>query len=377
MGAVSASTALGPAAPASRTSPRAWALRGGLLPRLRLLLITLMGFAACSPAAAPALPVSSAASATSSAPPTSAPPSASAPPAPDPVRIGYPATSTQFLSLFVAQDQGFYARYAIDAEIMLASAQVAITGLTTGDVDFTMSLGSAARAAAQGLPVRVVEQSGTAPQLYVLGQPELRTLADLRGKVLTPNSISGTTGQTAVLLLRKHGVGRDEVQLMPGGDTFRQMEMLRQRQVDAALLGPPFPLIARREGFTLLASAPDELQLAFSGLATSQDAIARRGDMVRRVIMAEIEALRYMHADRAGALQIMLEHFPGEPDIAAQSYDLIIGSFSRDGSLPRDGIEAVLALDKEDGAIPETVRYEDVVDDGPLRAAHRALGLAR
>jgi len=304
-------------------------------------------------------------------------PSPTAPPAPDQVRIGYPATSTQFLSLFVGQDQGFYASYGIAPEIMLASAQVAITGLTTGDMDFTMSLGSAARAAAQGLPVRVVEQSGTAPQLYILGQPELRTLADLRGKVLTPNSISGTTGQTAVLLLRKHGVARDEVQLIPGGDTFRQMEMLRQRQVDAALLGPPFPLIARREGFTLLASAPDEIQLAFSGLATSQDNLARRGDMVRRVIMAEIEALRYMHSDRAGALRILMEHFPGEPDIAAQSYDLIIGSFSRDGSLPRDGVEAVLALDKEDGAIPDHIRYEDVVDDRPLQAAQRALGLGR
>ena len=258
-------------------------------------------------------------------------------PAPEHVRIGYPATSTSFLTIFVAQEQGFYARQAIDAELMLASAQVSITGLTTGDMEFTMSLGSAARAAAQGLPVRVVEQSGTAPQLYVLGQPDLRALADLRGKVLSPNSISGTTGQTAILLLRKHGVGRDEVQLIPGGDAPRQMEMLRQRQIDAALLPPPFPFLARREGFTLLASAPDELQLAFSGLSTSQDTIARRGEMVRRTIVAELEALQYLRADRASTLRLMADRFAIEPDLAAQTYDLIIGSYSRDGGLPREG----------------------------------------
>jgi NitT/TauT family transport system substrate-binding protein len=299
-----------------------------------------------------------------------------APPAADRLRIGYPALSTSFLSTFVAADRGVYARHGLAVEAMHASAQVAITGLTTGDMDFTMSLGSAARAAAQGLPVRVVALSGRAPQLYVLAQPEYRGLADLRGKVLSPNSVSGSTGQTAILLLRKHGVGRDDIQLIPGGDAPRQMEMLRQRQIDAALLPPPFPFLARQEGFTLLASAPDELQFAFSGLSTSQETIARRGDVVRRVITAEIEALRYIQADREGTLRVMAERFPAEPEVVAQTYDLIVGSFSRDGSLPREGIETVLALDKEEGAIAEHIRYEDVVDDRPLRDVHRALGIA-
>ena len=179
----------------------------------------------------------------------------------------------------------------------------------------------------------------------------------------------------AILLLRKHGVDRQSIQLIPGGDAPRQMEMLRQRQIDAALLPPPFPFLARREGFTLLASAPDELQLAFSGLSTSQDAIARRGDMVRRVIRAEIDALRYIRAERAGAIRVMAERFATEPEVAAQTYDLIVGSFSHDGGIPREGMDAVLALDKEEGAIPEHVRYEDVVDERPLRDVHRALGL--
>ncbi|HEY7064984.1 MAG TPA: ABC transporter substrate-binding protein [Chloroflexota bacterium] len=359
----------------------------------RLLLAVLLAVLACGPgagppAAAPAArpapagaaspaPNSTLAGASAALPAaTSSAPWLTAPPSPEHVRIAYPATATSFLTLYVAQDQGYYARYGIDAEVMMTAAAVAITGMTTGDMDFTMSLGSAARAAAQGLPVRVVEQSGTAPQLYVVGQPELRSLADLRGKVLSSNSISGTTGQTAIMLMRKAGVGRAEFELVPGGDAPRQMEMLRQRQIDAALFGPPFPLLAGREGYPLLASAPDEIQLAFAGLATSQDALARRGDMVRRVIAAEVEALRYVYADRAGAIRAIVDHYDAEPDVAAQTYDLIIGSFSRDGSLPRDGVEAVLALDKEDGAIPESVRYEDVVDPRPVQDVQRALGIA-
>src|SRR4051794_6405810 len=121
---------LGPAAKAVgvRARGRALHLSRGL--GLRLLCVALLSCAACGPSVAPVAPTASAATPTTS--PEAGVPraaaSAGAPPAREQVRIGYPATSTQFLSLFVAQDQGFYARHGIDAEIMLASAQVAITG---------------------------------------------------------------------------------------------------------------------------------------------------------------------------------------------------------------------------------------------------------
>jgi len=332
---------------------------------------------ASPPAAQPGLGAPTAPAAATAAGASGSAPSPTAPPVLERVRLAYPATAYSFLPLWVAIDQGFHAANGIEAEPMLTAAAVAITGLTTGDMDFTYSLGSAARAAARGLPVRVVEQSGDAPQLYILAQPELRTMADLRGKVLSPNSISGTTGQTAILLLRRHGVDPQSVQLMPGVDATRQMEMLRQRQIDAVLLGPPFPALARREGYNQLASAPDELSFSFTGLSTSQDIIARRGDMLRRVIKSEIEALRYIHADRAGALRIMERRYEAEPEVAAQAYDLTVSSFSRDGAISREGMENVLALDKEEGAIPENVQFEDVADPRPIQDVHRALGLVR
>ena len=61
----------------------------------------------------------------------------------------------------------------------------------------------------------------------------------------------------------------------------------------------------------------------------------------------------------------------------AQAYDLILSSFSRDGAISREGMENVLALDKEEGAIPEHVQFEDVADPRPIQDVHRALGLVR
>jgi NitT/TauT family transport system substrate-binding protein len=348
--------------------------------------VTLVGIAcapsASAPAAAPAAPAASgaavgAASGGQSTPPAVATPANTTPPAPERIRMSYSATSFAFLSMFAAQDQGFYARQGLDVELLQAAATVSIAGMVNGDVDFSMSLGSLARAAAKGLPVRVLEESGTAPQLYLIAQPEIRTMGELRGRVLSPVSMGGTNSQTATLLLRKHGVDPQSVQYLAGGDAPRQLEMLRQRQIDAALISPPFPLIAQREGYNLLANAQEEIALAFTGVTASLDTIAQRGDLVRRTIRAEIEALQYLHADRAGTIHLMEQRFAAEPELAAAAYDQIIGAFTTDGSVSREGVDNVMALDKEEGEIPESAQFEDVVDPRPLQDVQRAMRLGR
>ena len=47
-------------------------------------------------------------------------------------------------------------------------------------------------------------------------------------------------------------------------------------------------------------------------------------------------------------IRVLTERFAIEPDVAAQTYDLIIGSFSRDGSIPRDGMDTVVKAAAEE-----------------------------
>jgi ABC-type nitrate/sulfonate/bicarbonate transport system substrate-binding protein len=335
--------------------------------------------AACAPGAAPASPAGRGAPAAApAASPGVAPtpaPAATARPVPDRIKMGFSSTSYTFLSMFIAQDEGFYARHGIEAELVQSTAQVGIAGMVNGDLDFSMSIGSFARAAARGLPIRVLEESAKAPLFYIVAQPEIQSLADLRGRIVSPVSIGGTNYQTLVLLLRKYGMDVSNVQLLPAGDSPRQMEMLRQRQVDAAVISPPYPLTARREGFRLLANAHEEVDLSLTGLSASQATISQRGDLVRRVIRAEIEALQFMHQDRAGAIRVMQQRFATDAALAPEAYDLIISAFGHDGSINSAGLETLLTLDKEEGAIPEHVTVEDIVDLQPLHDVQRVMGL--
>ena len=146
--------------------------------------------------------------------------------------------------------------------------------------------------------------------------------------------------------------------------------------MQASLITPPYPYVARREGFNVVAGAPEEIDLPFTGLSASLDTIARRPDVVRRAIRAEIETLQHMHADRADTIRVMETRFAMDPELAAQAYDLAISAYTRDGSVSRECVDILLALEREEGEVPEGVRFEDVVDLRPLQDVQRAMGLA-
>jgi ABC-type nitrate/sulfonate/bicarbonate transport system substrate-binding protein len=58
----------------------------------------------------------------------------------DKVRLSVSSLDTAFLTPAVAHKRGFFKEEGIEAEIIRMNANVSITALATGDIDYTMSL---------------------------------------------------------------------------------------------------------------------------------------------------------------------------------------------------------------------------------------------
>ena len=74
----------------------------------------------------------------------------------DKVRISVSSLDVAFFTPAVALKRGFFKEEEIDAEIIRMNANISVTALATGDIDYTTIFGSVVRAAIRGLPVRVV-----------------------------------------------------------------------------------------------------------------------------------------------------------------------------------------------------------------------------
>ena len=130
--------------------------------------------------------------------------------------------SSVVLTLWAAQDKGFFAKNGIDAQmVFIPGSPTLIASLNTGDVHFGFTGGTATLGAAvAGLDVRVIAAFADRVQSELVTRPEIKTAADLKGKRIGVTSIGGTGWMSALLILEQIGINveRDKMQLTSFGD---------------------------------------------------------------------------------------------------------------------------------------------------------------
>src|SRR5215218_4942475 len=102
----------------------------------------------------------------------------------DKIRIGMPNDAGQF-TLPLAHKRGYLRDEGFDAELITITGPVANIALANGDIDYYTGFGSAMRAMLQGqLPTRIVACYRPSPHFVLLGRPELKSVQDLKGKII-------------------------------------------------------------------------------------------------------------------------------------------------------------------------------------------------
>jgi hypothetical protein len=92
----------------------------------------------------------------------------------------------------VAQLKGFWREEGLDVEAILIRGAVGMQALLGGSVDYTSAYGSTIAAAVGGLPVKLVFISSSKPQFELVSQPQIKSVQELKGKVVGISSLGGS-----------------------------------------------------------------------------------------------------------------------------------------------------------------------------------------
>jgi NitT/TauT family transport system substrate-binding protein len=291
------------------------------------------------------------------------------------VRITHATNSLAFLVMFIAKDRGFYSKYGLEAELVQVRPGIAIAALLSGDADYAEVLGSAIRSAAKGAPIRAISTSIRAPFFSLAAQPQFKNVRELKGKSVGVTAIGGTNYISTRLLLQHFGVDPDrEAKILPIGDEKLMYEAFKIGRVDAVMVAPPFSVVLKREGFPLLAHTAEVLSIPFVGLSATVQKINQNRPQAKRVLKAELEALRYLRSNPRGTIEVIRKRFAMDEQMAGESYQVVVEAFSRDGRIPRQGVENLLDLEKKGGFVPKSVTVDQVVDFSIGEEALKELG---
>jgi ABC-type nitrate/sulfonate/bicarbonate transport system substrate-binding protein len=277
------------------------------------------------------------------------------------VRVVYASRGLPFFSAFVAKEMKFYQKHGLEVELIQMAPRIALTALATSQVDYSLNIGSTMRAAMRGAPVRAVASSTVAP-FFALATKE-PNIGALKGKILGVSDFGGTNFQVTKLVLAHYGMtALKDVQVLAIGEEKLILDALVSGRIHGAMLSPPWPFEAEKHGFKIILKASDVVQFPFAGICTFTDKIKNNREQIKKIIRAEIDALRYIRERRQENIDLIIKLFKMDKEIAQKSYDFAAVFFSRDARIQPEAARRLIALEKESGDIKGDIDVGNVAD---------------
>lgn len=280
------------------------------------------------------------------------------------VLIGVSSKSIGFFDPWVAHEKGFFRKHGIDSEVITIRPNLSVVALHAGEIDYSWMTGTVIRAAAKGIPLKLVTIGLKSSFHTLVARPNFQSITELRGKKIAVSNIGATDDLVARALLQKGGLDpkRDAAVISMGGSETRYQALLTG-QADAATLSLPHSVIAKQQGFRFLGSAGDVLQIPFTGISTTAAKIQRNREQVKRMIRAQIDAMHWIKNQKAEAIRFLREFFDTDEATALESYNIYVPLIIEDVRVSAGGVKAVLAAEGAANVSWEQVADPSLVDE--------------
>jgi ABC-type nitrate/sulfonate/bicarbonate transport system substrate-binding protein len=291
------------------------------------------------------------------------------------VRVAYPSMNTSVFCLIIAQKEGYLKEEGIEAQLLSIRGEIAIRTTLAGEVDFFTNAGSALAAAVRSVPVKIVTVFQDKPGWDLIAQPEIKSVAQLRGKNIAIMSPEGSLAVVAREILRKNGIdpAKDVNLVVMGGDEVR-FPALQTKSIQATLFNSGMSLKAQKEGFTKLAAASDYANLIEGGLATSNDKIKQNPERIFRFIRASLKGINFFVSKREPAIKYMTEALRlKDRELINAIYDIQSKLVLRDGFTDDKVLQAMIDSMKSTTKVQREIKVSDVFDLSFVKKAHEEL----
>ena len=296
------------------------------------------------------------------------------------VRLAQPTIAVMYAPLYFGAKQGIFTREGLELEFMTMRTDLAIAALGAGEVDYIAHGGAALRAAAQGFPLKLVFALDHKTPFWLAARADLKNVAQLKGKKIGISFPADTPHIILKRFLRLREIDPDrDVTYVAGQFSPIALQSLLGGALDAAVLAPPFNVLAEEKGLNLLTylgqSVPDAA--VSNGIVTSDRKIKSRPDEVKRMVRASLKALYAYRQDKLGAVEFLASHFEISAKTAAKVYPNAVDILTPDGQISEAKLRQILDMMQDTGQKESTsIQPSALLDFSFLHAAQKEISSA-
>ena len=237
-------------------------------------------------------------------------------------RVGFPSLATGFAPSWVAADKGIWKKHGLDVElIFLRGGSRTVSALIGGSVDFIIGsdLG-VTTAILQGAALTRVGVTTNTLGYSMVTQPGIKTVRDLRGKIVGITPGRDAAYARVVKLLRDNGMdaSRDVTFLSVGdGGPAARVAALSSGVIHATMFTPPSDRISEKAGMRILAKI--DVANVGGGLNTSTAVLQKSRPQLLRFLRGYMEAIQYLQNNKDESLKIFSKYVRN-PDLGIMAY---------------------------------------------------------
>jgi ABC-type nitrate/sulfonate/bicarbonate transport system substrate-binding protein len=263
------------------------------------------------------------------------------------------ARSIFSLPIAVAEREGFFRRAGLHFQVVIpipGGSDKMIDALHDDTVDIThVATAFLIRAALNGSDAVAIAAEFTNPIYSLVAKPEIKSFADLKGKLLGLADEAGTITISTRKLLAMHGVGDFRLKTIEGTPT--RWSCLKRGECDAVPLGQPQDLLAIKEGYRLLGISNDAVpDFLYTVTAVRKSWAEKNRDAVVRYIRGLSAAFKFIRdpANRKSVVKTIVETTDTPADIAEQTLKLFFeperNVLPKQGEINVKGLSQVIAF---------------------------------
>src|SRR4030095_4685949 len=294
--------------------------------------------------------------------------------APTRLVIGYASTTPRLMPLWMARDQGFFAKYGIESEpVLLRSGATRLPGMAAGDIQIGRTAGAAVLSAvAAGHDIKMLATFSSRNSYDVVTRPNIKRAEDLRGKKLAINSVGGGTWIGAMLWLEFFGldVQRDQILLQSVGDQGVQSQALESGVVDVVFVDSVYSKLLKQKGMNILAEAGELKQpLVSQSTIVPGPFLQQHPDVAESYLKGEIEGIAFAVApkNKSTVIKMIMRRLRVDAPAAEEGYADMLRGVDRQAMASLQGMRTLPRMLTPRNPKIGDLKVEDIVDNRIMR----------
>src|ERR1043166_3868834 len=280
------------------------------------------------------------------------------------LRAVYNALSGVMAPIWVAQDAGLFVKHGINVDLKYLAATTAVQGMLGAGEEIGLVANQGIDAKLEGADLVYVASGLPVFVFQIYGRAEVKSLADVKGKVVAVTQPAASTDYAMRIVLRRNGLEPDkDVKFLYAQDIAAVFTTVNAGNASAGIMSAPTSLKAKAAGLKQIVNVTElKIPFLFTGVLSSPRFIREKAEPLTRFLRGYIEAMALIRRDRETTTKSMAKFLKtSDAEVLDSVYDDYKNVFPVVPLMTSAEVKAVLDASKSPRA--KQMKPEDFYDN--------------